>query len=90
MIGAALSSVFIRDFRLPNLFGYTPIHILDRGDAGRRGDGASYAIARRNVAAHRKAMLRAYLGGCLGAGVFALMPGRYLGDLLWHHTLGLV
>ena len=28
MLGAALSSVFIRDFDLPNVWGYTPIHIL--------------------------------------------------------------
>ena len=89
MLGAALSSVFIRDFRLPNVAGYTPIHILTVvtivGIAG-----ALVAIARRNVQAHRKAMLQVYLGGCIGAGTFALMPGRYLGGLLWHHTLGLV
>jgi uncharacterized membrane protein len=89
MLGAALSSVFIRDFRLPNLAGYTPIHILTLvtfvGVIS-----AVVAIARRNVQAHRQAMLRAYVGGCIGAGAFALMPGRYLGSLLWHHTLGLV
>lgn len=28
MLGAALTGVFIRDFRLPNLWGYTPIHLL--------------------------------------------------------------
>ena len=89
MLGAALSSVFIRDFRLPNLAGFTPIHILTVvtfvGVIS-----ALVAIAQRNVQAHRKAMLRAYVGGCIGAGAFALMPGRYLGGLLWHHTLGLV
>ncbi|MCD6735187.1 MAG: hypothetical protein LT103_16525 [Burkholderiaceae bacterium] len=31
-----------------------------------------------------------YLGGCVGAGLFALLPGRYLGQLLWHHALGLI
>ncbi|EHR72585.1 putative membrane protein [Burkholderiales bacterium JOSHI_001] len=89
MLGAALSSVFIRDFRLPNLAGFTPIHILTVvtfvGVIS-----ALVAIARRNVQAHKKAMWRAYVGGCIGAGAFALMPGRYLGSLLWHHTLGLV
>ena len=88
MVGAALSSVFIRDFRLPNLFGYTPIHILTVMTLAGVG-AALYAIARRNVESHRKGMWRAYLAGCVGAGSFALMPGRYLGDLLWHHTLGL-
>jgi uncharacterized membrane protein len=24
------------------------------------------------------------------AGAFTLLPGRYLGSLLWHHTLGLI
>ena len=89
MVGAALSSVFIRDFRMPNLAGFTPIHILTVVTlAG--VDSAIFAIARRNVGAHRRGMWQAYLGGCIGAGAFALMPGRYLGDLLWHHTLGLV
>jgi uncharacterized membrane protein len=89
MIGAALSSVFIRDFRLPNVLGYTPIHILTVVTLVGVGL-ALYAIARRNIVAHRKGMLRAYVGGCIGAGSFALMPGRYLGDLIWHHGLGLV
>ena len=89
MLGAALSSVFIRDFRLPNVAGYTPIHILTVVTIAGVST-ALVAIARRNVQAHRKAMLRAYVGGCIVAGAFALMPGRYLGSLLWHHTLGLV
>lgn len=29
-----------------------------------------------------------YRGGCLVAGVLALLPGRFLGTLLWQHTLG--
>ena len=28
MIVAAVSALFIRDFRLPNVLGYTPIHLL--------------------------------------------------------------
>ena len=51
---------------------------------------ALVAIARRNVQAHRKFMQRVYLGACVGAGLFTLLPGRYLGDLLWHHGLGLM
>jgi uncharacterized membrane protein len=89
MIGAALSSVFIRDFQLPNLAGYTPIHLLTVLTFAGVGS-ALLAIARRRIAAHRRAMWSAYLGGCIGAGLFALLPGRYLGDLLWHHALGWV
>ncbi|HEX6705948.1 MAG TPA: DUF2306 domain-containing protein [Albitalea sp.] len=89
MVGAAVSSLFIRDFRLPNLAGYTPIHILSVATLV-GVVGALVYVARRNIAAHRKTMLRVYLGGCVGAGLFALLPGRFLGQLLWHQALGLV
>lgn len=89
MLGAATSSLFIRDFHLPNLAGYTPIHLLAlltyAGIAG-----AMAAVLGGRIALHRRAMQKVYLGACVGAGLFALMPGRYLGDLLWHHGLGLV
>ena len=29
-----------------------------------------------------------YLGGCVTAGAFALLPGRHLGNLLWRDLLG--
>lgn len=31
-----------------------------------------------------------YIGGCVVAGLFTLLPGRFLGDTLWRHTLGLL
>jgi uncharacterized membrane protein len=89
MIGAAISSAFIRDFRLPNLMGYTPIHIVTVGTLV----GVTAAIvfaARRNIALHKRIMWRTYLGGCVGAGLFALLPSRLLGDLVWHQLLALV
>ncbi|MBX3604021.1 MAG: DUF2306 domain-containing protein [Piscinibacter sp.] len=89
MLGAALSALFIRDFRLPNLAGFTPIHLLVLITFATVGRGV-YLVVKRRIDAHRKAMWSAYLGACVGAGAFALLPGRYLGDLLWHHTLGLV
>ena len=89
MLGAALSSVFIRDFRLPNLLGYTPIHLLTLLTFAGVSAGL-YFIARRNIPAHRRWMRSSYIGGCIVAGAFALLPGRDLGDLLWHHALGLV
>jgi uncharacterized membrane protein len=89
MLGAAASSLFIRDFRLPNLAGYTPIHLLSlltfAGIAG-----AMAAVLSGRIALHQRAMRQVYMGACVGAGLFALLPGRYLGDLLWHHGLGLV
>lgn len=89
MLGTAISSVFIRDFRLPNLAGYTPIHLITVGTLAGLA-GAMVAIARRNIQRHRQAMWGSYLGGCVVAGLFALLPGRFLGNWLWHQTLGLL
>lgn len=86
MIGAAVSSVFIRDFRLPNLLGYTPIHLLTLATFAGIGLGI-WHISRRNVTRHRRAMLMTYAAAVI-AGAFALMPSRYLGSLVWHHMLG--
>jgi uncharacterized membrane protein len=89
MLGAALSSLTIRDFRLPNLAGYTPIHILTVVALLGITSGIVF-IVRRNVRAHRRVMMRTYFFACVGAGLFALLPGRFLGQLLWHQALGLV
>lgn len=89
MLGAAVSSVFIRDFDLPNLWGYTPIHILTLVTFAGVGGGL-YFIARRRIDTHRKVMWSTYLGGCVGAGVFALLPNRFLGEVVWHQWLALV
>ena len=43
-----------------------------------------------NLAGHRQTMRDLYIGACVLAGVFTLLPGRFLGQLLWHHGLGLV
>lgn len=89
MLGAAASSLFIRDFRLPNLAGYTPIHLLALLTF--TGIGAAMAaVLSGRIALHQRVMRKVYMGACVGAGLFALLPGRYLGDLLWHHGLGLV
>jgi len=47
-------------------------------------------IRRDNLAGHRKTMRGLYTGACVLAGVFTLLPGRFLGQLLWHHGLGLM
>jgi uncharacterized membrane protein len=88
MAAAALSSVFIRDERLPNLFGYTAIHTLTIATFAGIGLGL-WHIARRNVLRHRRTMQFTYAAAVL-AGAFALLPDRYLGGLLWRHALGLV
>ncbi len=47
------------------------------------------AFRRGNVVGHRQQMRGMFIGGCVLAGVFTLLPGRYLGHLLWHQALGL-
>ena len=88
MTGAAVSSAFIRDFGLPNLMGYTVIHTLTVATFVGIGLGI-WHISRRNVRRHRRVMQITY-GAALLAGVFALLPERYLGSLLWHHALGVL
>jgi len=89
MIAAALSAVFIRDFQLPNLAGYTPIHLfvpltfllLYRAFA---------KLLQGNIQGHRKSMQWLYFSACLVAGVFTLLPRRFLGNLIWSNWLGWV
>lgn len=88
MAVAAMSSIFIRDFRLPNLWGYTAIHTLTLLSFVGIGLGLLH-IARRRVQRHKRAMQITY-GAALLAGAFALLPDRYLGSLVWHHALGWV
>jgi uncharacterized membrane protein len=82
MVITAVSAIFIRDFGLPNLAGYTPIHLLVPVTLFGLF-GAFRFLARGNIAGHRKTMQNLYVGACLVAGVFTLLPGRYLGQLLW-------
>lgn len=82
MILTAASALFIRDFSLPNVGGYTLIHLLIPVTfAGLVG--AFWYLARGDVAGHRRTMQRLYVAACLVAGGFALLPQRYLGHLVW-------
>ena len=89
MGSTALASAFIRDYNMPNLAGITPIHAFTVITAVNLPRGIWY-IRRGNVAAHRRCMTSLYVGACLLAGAFTLLPGRFLGHLLWHHALGVV
>jgi uncharacterized membrane protein len=89
MLITAVSALFIRDTSLPNIAGYTPIHILV--PVTLLGlFGAFWMLARGNVEGHRKIMQRLYIGACLVAGAFTLLPQRYLGQLVLGQWLGLV
>lgn len=82
MLVTALSAVFIRDFNLPNVAGYTPIHLLVPVTLASLF-GAFWFLARGNVDAHRKVMQNLYFGTCIVAGGFTLLPQRHFGQLLW-------
>lgn len=87
MLAAALSALFIRDFAMPNVAGFSPIHLFVPVVLFGLF-GAFWFLAQRNIRAHRKTMQCLYFGGCLGAGAFALTPDRYLGQLVWGQWLG--
>lgn len=81
MVVTAVSALFIRDFTLPNIAGYTPIHLLVPVVFASLF-GAFWMLARRNVAGHRKLMQALYFTACIVAGAFTLLPQRYLGQAL--------
>jgi len=89
MLLAAVSSWFILDFNLPNWHGYTLIHLLIPVTLISLWV-AFRAIARRDFVTHRITMQSLYVGACLIAGGFTLLPSRYLGQLIWHEWLGLI
>ena len=89
MLITAVSALFIRDFQLPNLGGYTPIHLLIPLTLVSLV-GAFVFLAQGNITAHRKTMQTLYVSACLVAGGFTLLPGRYLGQLVWGQWFGLL
>ena len=89
MLVAAVSAIFIRDYRLPNIEGFTPIHLLIPVTLGTLF-AAFWFLLRGNINGHRKSMQRLYIGACLVAGAFTLLPRRYLGQLVWGQWLGLL
>ena len=89
MLIVAVSAIFIRDHVLPNIAGYTPIHLLIPTTVFSLF-GAFWFLFRGNIEGHRKTMQNLYLGACVVAGGFTLLPGRYLGNLVFGQWLGLV
>ncbi len=88
MLATALSALFIRDTLQFNIAGYTWIHLFVPLTLAALF-GAFRALAQRNILQHQRFMQGLYFGGCVGAGAFTLLPGRYLGQLVWGQWLGL-
>ncbi len=89
MLATAVSALFIRDFALPNIGGYTPIHLLVPLSLGGLFMAFRFLVG-HNLVGHRKTMQALYWSACVGAGVFTLLPGRLLGQLVWGQWLGLL
>ena len=89
ILAASASGVFIRDYQLPNIEGYTPIHLLIPVTLLGLFNGF-HALYRGDIERHRRGMLSLYLGACVTAGAFTLLPSRYLGQLVWGQWLGLL
>ncbi|APW43583.1 DUF2306 domain-containing protein [Rhodoferax saidenbachensis] len=89
MLITAVSALFIRDFEMVNIAGYSPIHLFIPVVLFGLF-GAFWFLARSNIAGHRKTMRGLYFGACIGAGAFTLLPDRALGQLVWHDWLALV
>jgi len=89
MLVAAFSACFIRDFNLPNLHGFTAIHLLIPVTLVSLWV-AFRALARKDIVTHRITMQSLYVCACVIAGGFTLLPSRYLGNLIWHEWLGWV
>jgi uncharacterized membrane protein len=88
MLVVALTSLLIRDNGLPNIGGYTPIHIFTLVTLITLPIVVIRA-RRKNIAGHRKAVTRLFFGALVIAGIFTLLPSRRLGHLLWS-SLGLI
>lgn len=89
MVATAVSALFIRDHGMPNLGGYTPIHLLVPVTLASLV-GAFWRLARGDIAGHRKTMRGLYYGACVVAGFFTLLPQRFLGQLVFGQWLGLL
>ena len=88
MAGAVLTSAFIRESSLPHLHGFSPIHLFT-AYVGLALPRAVWQARRGDIVAHRTTMRGIYIGGCIVAGLFTLLPGRFLGQQLWS-ALGLM
>lgn len=82
MVIASVSALFISGSGLPHMAGLSPIHILIPMTLASLFV-AFRALARGDIATHQKTMIGTYVGACMVAGAFTVLPGRFLGRLLW-------
>jgi uncharacterized membrane protein len=81
MLTVAISSLWI-----PSFLHFTWIHLFTLLTLVSLPLGI-YRIRRGDVRGHAGAMKGLFIGGLVVAGIFTLVPGRILGNLLWHTVL---
>ncbi len=82
MVATAVSALFITGEAGPRWGGFSLIHLLIPVTLGMLVLSFVY-LAKRNLIGHQKTMQQLYLGACLVAGAFTLLPSRFLGHWLW-------
>lgn len=82
MVATAVSALFITGGGGPRWGSFGLIHLLIPITLGMLVVSFVF-LARRNVAGHRKTMQYIYVGACVVAGGFTLLPDRLLGRSLW-------
>jgi uncharacterized membrane protein len=87
MVIVAVTSLMIRVTGLPNIGGFSIIHLLTVLTLVTLPLIVSRA-RQKNIAGHRRAATILFFGGLVTAGLFTLLPTRRLGQLLWS-SLGL-
>jgi uncharacterized membrane protein len=83
-----MSTVAVSSLWIPRFLQFTWIHLFTLLTAVTI-PLAIYRIRTGDAKGHARATKGLFIGGLLIAGVFTLLPGRLLGDLLWHTTLSL-
>ena len=88
MLITAISAIFISDPHMPNIAGFSAVHLLVPVVLGALFFAFRFLL-HGNVRGHRITMLSLYFAGCVGAGAFTLLHHRTLGQLVWGQWLGL-
>ena len=82
MVATAVSALFITGGGGPRWGSFGLIHLLIPLTLGMLVVSFVF-LARRNVVGHSKTMQYIYVGACVVAGGFTLLPDRLLGQSLW-------
>ena len=88
MVATAVSALFVSGSVGPRWGSFGIIHLLVPVTLGSLVVSFVY-LARRNIEGHKRTMQNLYISACLVTGAFTLLPGRFLGKVVWG-ALGLI